>query len=119
MDSSRCHFEILNTLPFEIPAVAPSASLGENQEVWTQLEKKLQSLAAAELLHQFQRASWKPESKGVIAGLVQLFAQHLAETFRQATDALPRPDQQAAARAAICNLFALEPRPDAKAGELR
>ncbi len=117
MDSSRCHFEILNTFPFEIPAVAPSAPLGENGEVWTQLEKKLQTLAAAELSHQFQSASWEPGSKEVIARLVQLFTEHLAETFRQATDALPRSDQQAAARAAICHLFALEPRLGARTGE--
>ncbi len=119
MDSSRCHFENLNTFPIEIPSVAPSAPFGENEEVWTQLEKRLQALAAAELSHQFLSASWEAESKAAIAKLVQLFMEHLAETFRLATDALPRTDQQAAARAAICHLFALEPPLSAKAGEGR
>ncbi len=108
MEPSGCLLETVSTRQLEaaLPRAARLAATGD--AVWTKLEEKLEALAAAACARPCRRSSLGRESKEVLGEVARRFARRVVETFQQATEELACPDEQAAARAAISYLFALD-----------
>jgi len=100
--------------PLEASAPGATTLRTDGDEVWILLAEKLGALVAAEYARQCSSSAVERELKEAL-GLAQAFVRHLVARCRQATEELHAPEQQAAARAAIHYVFALDapigPRP--------
>ncbi len=108
MEPSGCLLETVSTGQLEVAVPGAAGLAAEGDLVWTKLEEKLEALAAAACARQCRRSSLGRESKEVLGEVAHRFVRRVVETFQQATEELACPDEQAAARAAISYLFALD-----------